>query len=186
MNEMHLSEWDQQEYVLGQRTPDMVQHLAQCSTCQASIAQLEQGVTLFRNSALEWSARSLEGRPFRTPAPLPSLRSSLAPAWQWAVAACLLLLLLPVYLYVRNARQQETIAHHTLPQTAPNATPNSAPNSAPNDAPINDDALLQQVDEEVSESVPASMEPLTHLVTTSPDATSRSSASGRQHNAQAN
>jgi anti-sigma factor RsiW len=171
MNTNHLTERDQEEYVLGQRTPAMVQHLAHCAPCQAAVARLEQGVQLFRSAALEWSAQSFEKRPLRHVPAAPVAGNALFPAWQWTVAACLLFLaLLPAYFSVQRAHQHEAAVHPAAVQVAP----------------ISDDALLQQVDEEVSESVPASMEPLTHLVTTDREAASHASAPGRQHSAQVN
>jgi anti-sigma factor RsiW len=146
----------------------MVDHLAQCSACQAEVERLEAGVSLFRDSAVEWSgellhAQSLSARP----------RHRLAmPILTWALAAIVLLLvLLPLYLLEgkRTAQQQEA---NKQPATV--------------SAPISDDALLQQVDDEVSVAVPASMEPLTHLVTTNRRSASSPSTAGVEHSAQTN
>ena len=30
----HLSPWEQEEYVLGQRTPEMLRHLTECAGCR--------------------------------------------------------------------------------------------------------------------------------------------------------
>jgi anti-sigma factor RsiW len=169
MNTNHLTDWDQEEYVLGQRTPDVVQHLSQCSACRTSLARLEQGIGLFRTSAREWSAQSFEKRPLRMDSRAFARRTPSAPAWQWVVACLLFLALLPVYFSVQRER--------------PHANADSLASQAP---AISDDALLQQVDEEVSESVPSSMEPLTHLVTTNRETPGSSPSTGRQHSVQAN
>ena len=59
MKTNHLSAWEQEEYVLDQRTPQMLRHLADCADCRAAVAQLEHGVAVFRNAAVEWSAECL-------------------------------------------------------------------------------------------------------------------------------
>ena len=148
MKSTHLSTWDQEEYVLGQRTPEMVRHLAQCSSCFTEVERMERGIALFRESATVWSAECLEVHPLQLPAFAPRPIAAM-PMWAWAVAAILfLLVLLPFgYQRVRSA------ANHQSAQVT------AAPNS--------DDALLQQVDEEASVDVPSAMEPLAHLVSTS-------------------
>jgi hypothetical protein len=175
MKSIHLSKWDQEEYVLGQRTPEMVSHLAECSVCRAGVARMEHGVTLFKNSAMEWSGESLGSRIQALPMQLPhrQTRRLPFPALKWAIAAILLVLaLLPLYLLGNRAKQQQA----------------AKANKQDMSAPISDDALLQQVDEEVSVAVPSSMEPLTHLVTANPEAGSNAipSAGGSQHHAQTN
>ena len=40
----HLSAWEQEEYVLDQRTPQMLRHLTECAECRAAVARLEHGV----------------------------------------------------------------------------------------------------------------------------------------------
>ncbi len=141
----HLSTWDQEEYVLGQRTPEMVRHLAQCSSCFAEVAQMEQGVALFRESATAWSADSLATHPVRMPAA--AVRPTSMHPWAWVLAAVLLLLALLPF----SIEHTHLVTHQAARMAEP----------------MSDDALLQQVDEEVSVDVPSSMEPLTHLVSTS-------------------
>ena len=157
----HLSTWDQEEYVLGQRTPEMVRHLAQCSSCFAEVEQMERGVALFRESATAWSAENLAARPLKVPALAP--RHTPMHPWAWAMAAILFLLALLPFAYRRP---------HTVTQQAARVA-----------APMSDDALLQQVDEEVSVDVPSSMEPLTHLVSTS-TSSSGAATTGEKHRAQ--
>jgi len=140
MKHEHLSVWDREEYVIGQRTPAMVQHIAQCEDCRSAIAATQEDLEFFRDSAIQWSADCLE----RSPRSAQVRRSAVfLPAFRWALAALLLAVLLPLSL-MRTGR-------HVAPSPQP-------------DAAMSDDALLQQVDEEVSEEVPSSMEPLTHLV----------------------
>jgi anti-sigma factor RsiW len=138
-----LSPWEQEEYVLEQRTPEMLRHLTECAGCRAAVARLEHGVAIFRSAAVEWSSECLAARPqqFNPSAGrrLPVL------ALRWAVAAVLPVLLLVFAL----------VSFH------PSST---RPVRAVSE--ISDDALLEQVDQQISAAVPSSMESLTHLVTT--------------------
>jgi hypothetical protein len=137
----HLSAWEQEEYVLDQRTPQMLRHLSECAGCRAAVARLDQGVALFRGAAVEWSTECLASRPQR----LQIVSGRRLPALRWAVAAALPVLLLVLGL----------LPFHF-----------SNPGPAQPVAQISDDALLDQVDEQLSVAVPSSMESLTHLVST--------------------
>jgi anti-sigma factor RsiW len=139
----HLSPWDQEEYVLGQRTPEMLRHLTECAGCRAAVARLEHGIAVFRSAAVEWSSESLATRPQQWN---PSAgRGFPVLALRWAVAAVLPILLLVFAL----------VSFH------PSSTRPVHPVSN-----ISDDALLEQVDQQLSVAVPSSMESLTNLVTT--------------------
>jgi anti-sigma factor RsiW len=149
----HLSAWEQEEYILNQGTeqqsPQVLRHLAECVACRAEVARLEHGVGVFRSAAVEWSSQCLASRP--QPLQAVPLRRLPIPRIQWAFAAVvplvlLLLALLPLHL-----------SHLSTRQTAHPGVQISA-------AQISDDALLEQVDEQVSVAVPSSMESLTHLV----------------------
>jgi hypothetical protein len=90
-------------------------------------------------------------------------------ALRWGLAAAiplvlLLLALLPLHLF-----------HLSSPQATRPAVQISA-------AQISDDALLEQVDEQVSVTVPSSMESLTHLVSTD----NTKAAAGSKHIVQTN
>jgi hypothetical protein len=143
MNTNHLSPWEQEEYVLEQRTPEMLRHLTECAGCRAAVARLEHGVAIFHSAAVEWSSECLATRPQRLGTPvgrgLPVL------ALRWAVAAVLPVLLL-IFALV-SFHPSSTRPVHTA-------------------SDISDDALLEQVDQQLSVAVPSSMESLTNLVTT--------------------
>jgi hypothetical protein len=150
MKSNHLSAWEQEEYVLDQRTPQMLRHLTECAECRAAVAQLEHGLGVYRKAAVEWSAESLATRPqpfiIAKRQPFLSLR--------WAMAAVIPIVLLLIAL---------------LPFRASNPRP------AQPAAQISDDALLDQVDEQISAAVPSSMESLTHLVSTGSGAAAKGS-----------
>jgi hypothetical protein len=143
MNTDHLSSWEQEEYVLDQRTPEMLRHLSECAGCRAAVARLEHGVAVFRNAAVDWSSECLATRPQQLNTF--AARGLSVLALRWAVAAVLPVLLLVFAL----------LSFHTT-STRPVRPA----------ADISDDALLEQVDQQVSDAVPSSMESLTNLVTT--------------------
>jgi hypothetical protein len=165
MNTDHLSPWEQEEYVLDQRTPEMLRHLTECAGCRAAVARLEHGVAVFRNAAVDWSSECLATRPqqLNTSAG----RGFPVLALRWAVAAVLPVLLLVFAL----------LSFH------PTST---RPVHLGSD--ISDDALLEQVDQQLSVAVPSSMESLTNLVTTESrnGSVAATSARGSKHIVQTN
>jgi hypothetical protein len=165
MNTDHLSPWEQEEYVLDQRTPEMLRHLSECAGCRAAVARLEHGVTVFRSAAVDWSSECLASRPQQLN--ISAARGFPVLALRWAVAAVLPVLLLVFAL----------LSFH------PASTRPVHPASD-----ISDDALLDQVDEQLSVAVPSSMESLTNLVTTESRNGSAvaTSARGSKHIAQTN
>ncbi len=157
MNTDHLSAWEQEEYVLGQRTPPMLRHLTECARCRAAVERLEQGVACFRTAAVEWSSECLAARPQQQQQFVPVRRLSVN-TLRWAVAAMIPLVLLILALVPLHLSSPDHPA-----------------------AQISDDALLDQVDEQVSVAVPSSMESLTHLVSTGSSSGAVTSAPGSKH-----
>ena len=143
MKTNHLSPWEQEEYLLDQRTPEMLRHVTECAACRAAVARLEHGVAVFRSAAVEWSSECLATRPRQVLTP--ARRGFPVLALRWAVAGVLPILLLLFAL----------LSFH------PWSTQPVQPASD-----ISDDALLEQVDQQLSVAVPSSMESLTNLVTT--------------------
>jgi hypothetical protein len=143
MNTNHLSPWEQEEYVLDQRTPEMLRHLTECAGCRAAVARLEHGVAVFRNAAVDWSSECLATRPQQLNTS--AARGLSVLALRWAVAAVLPVLLLVFALLSFHSTSTRPVRPA---------------------ADISDDALLEQVDQQVSDAVPSSMESLTNLVTT--------------------
>jgi hypothetical protein len=141
MNTNHLSPWEQEEYVINERTPQMLRHLTECVTCRAAVERLQQGVATYRGAAVHWSAECLATRPQQ----IVSLHRSPVVALRWAFAAVIPLVLLVLALLP---------LHFTNPKPVQPV------------AQLSDDALLEQVDEQLSVAVPSSMESLTHLVST--------------------
>jgi hypothetical protein len=160
MNTDHLSAWEQEEYVLNQRTPQMLRHLTECAECRAAMEGLEQGLACFRTAAVEWSSECLAARPQQQ---FVSVRRMPAIALRWAVAA-----MIPVVLLILAL-----VPFHV----------SNPPHPA---AQISDDALLDQVDEQVSVAVPSSMESLTHLVSTGSSSGAVTVTPGSKHIVQTN
>ncbi len=171
MKTNHLSTWEQEEYILNQGTeqdnPEVLRHLVECAACRAEVARLEHGIGIFRSAAVEWSSQCLATRSQQLQSvPLRRLSIS-AMRWTFAAVVPLVLLLLALHLF-----------HLSSPQVTQPAVQISA-------AQISDDALLEQVDEQVSVTVPSSMESLTHLVS-SDNAGTANAAAGSKHIVQTN
>ncbi len=165
MKTNHLSAWEQEEYVLEQRTPQMLHHLTECAACRAAVARLEHGVVIFRSAAMEWSSECLATRPQQWQASTGKGFSVLA--LRWAIAAVLPIVLLAFAL----------VSFHPSSTRPVHKVSN-----------ISDDALLEQVDQQLSVAVPSSMESLTNLVPIGDDDESgvATSARGSKHIAQRN
>jgi hypothetical protein len=118
---------------------------------------LEHGLGVYRKAAVQWSAESLATRPqqFITVRRQPFL------SLRWAMAAVIPIVLVLIAL---------------LPFRASNPRP------AQPAAQISDDALLDQVDEQLSAAVPSSMESLTHLVSSGSGAAAKGSKRIVQNN----
>jgi anti-sigma factor RsiW len=164
MKTHHVSAWEQEEFILNQgaeqQDPQVLRHLAECSACRAEVARLEHGVAIFRSAAVDWSSHCLATRPQQLQS-VPLRRFSMA-AVRWGLAAAipLVLVLLPLHLFHFSG----TAKAHPAAQIS---------------TQLSDDALLEQVDEQVSVAVPSSMESLTHLV--SADHNSGAATAGSKH-----
>ena len=141
MTTNHLTNYEQEDYLLGERTSRMLHHLAECSACQANVTHLQQTLGNLRTVAVEYSATSLAQHPLAKLSAVDRPTSFFAPRWAFAAVLPLLLLLL------------------TLLPVHPSGTAPAHPAVS-----LSDDALLDQVDEQLSVTVPSSMESLTHLV----------------------
>ena len=129
----HLSSQRISQWMMGDRAPEEERHVLACAECAAEVARLEAALAGFRSSVRHWS--DLEGA-------LAARHASRRLRWRparWALAGLTLLLVATVPIY-RSTRSSRTVG------------------MAPSDA-----LLLEQVDTEVSRSVPRPMEPLLKL-----------------------
>ena len=149
MNDRHLSQAEQEAYILGEKTPEQARHMAVCAACRAGVARLEYSIARFRESSLQWAEDCMESRLRRAPQP-ESVRAAKvwAPKLGLAFAAMFALVAFLFHPMFHVA---------TAPIPAPPAA--SAPTAV-----LNDDALLEQVDQQLAAGVPDSMHSLTHLV----------------------
>ena len=134
----HLSTEQISQWMIGERSPQLERHVAECDDCRAELAQLESTLVQFRGAVREWSG---------SPAPPAWRQPASGGSWfSWpraAVAAATLsvLLAVPVYWNVRARDRAEQAA-----------------------AARADVLLLERVDSEISRAVPEPMEPLVNLV----------------------
>jgi hypothetical protein len=158
MKTTHLSPWEQEEYIIDRPTPQMLRHLNECAECRGAVEGLERSTALFRGAAMEWSAENLAARPRQLLVGTGARRP--ATALRWAIAAVLPLVLMVLVLLGFHSTMRPSHAVSAI------SAANNAANNGANNAANKDDALLEQVDEQLSVAVPASMESLTHLVST--------------------
>ena len=133
----HLSAEQTSQWMVGDRTPQLEQHLAECAECSAELARMESALRQFRAAMRE---------PFHS-VPVPQWREPATPApwFSWprlvlAAAALLILVALPIS-WMAHVREQEAAA-----------------------AAVADSQLLERVDSAISQAVPEPMEPLVTLV----------------------
>ena len=135
MNE-HLSPEDISRWFAGERSSEIQRHAGECQECSARLDRMESTLAEFRGSAHDWSAAQSASAP-----PIAWRPRILHRARRWVLAATSMLILVAASAYW-HTRQQTRAAEMARA-----------------------DALLVQVDAEISRAVPQTMEPLVNLVT---------------------
>jgi len=132
----HLSAEQISQWTIGERTPQLERHVAECGQCRAELERLETTLAQFRGAVRDWSAAD-------PPAWRQSVSHSARFSWpRLVVAAAALSILAAVPVYWRaHARERAAEAARA------------------------DAQLLEQVDSAISRAVPEPMEPLVNLVT---------------------
>ena len=123
-------------------------HLQVCETCSAELASLREAIALFREASDAYAEQELRDIPRWR---LPNRRvfsHRLVPAYWFVAAAMFLTILFPLRVMRRHALGTPSAITAT-------ATVSNAASSAQSD-----EALLEDVNREVSRSVPASMQEL--------------------------
>lgn len=143
MNE-HLKSAQIAQCIVGGASAAERQHSRECPQCAAELAELESSLSRFRDSVQAWSARQSASRPHAwgladALRPFPSHRLRLL----LAMAAMVVLAVVPLY---RGAMERQR-RHAEMARE--------------------DAILMERVDDQISRSVPASMEPLAKLMSTS-------------------
>jgi hypothetical protein len=143
----HLSSQQISEWMIGERSPKLAQHLQSCPECAEEVARASAAIGAFGSAVRGWSRQQMAAFQVK-PAAEDSQRYWNTGMFRWQVAtasmAALLLAAIPVYRHQHQAPQN----------TAPAAVA----------ASVNDEALLRDVEAAVSRSVPAPMEPLDKLM----------------------
>jgi hypothetical protein len=146
----HLSDRQMSEWALGDRSPEMERHAGDCARCRAELDRAGQALAAFRQSARQWSERELGA------GVADAWKTERARPWitfrglRWACAVTIVILLASVSAVWRSHRPE-------------------AADSAAADA-----MLLKQIDTDVSQAVPDSMQPLMKLVSWNPGQASAS------------
>ena len=119
------------------------QHLAACASCAAELASLRTSLLIFREASISYSEQQLgQLRVNHTPAP--HRKTAFQPIY-WAAAAVLCIVAaLPI----------------TLHRQIPSAPAAVASPSKPVDTSQSDEALLEEINQELSAPIPSPMQPL--------------------------
>lgn len=134
----HLTEDELSAWVAGERGPAVLRHLSCCSACQAEALLLETTLLGFRGAVREWS------REYETSAVMPPAAAVDSAFFTFnraclAMAVAIVCVLLGVSLRPGNSARR--------------------PGNS-----LTDRALMSQVDDQISRTVPSAMEPLLDLV----------------------
>jgi hypothetical protein len=138
MNE-HLSPEDISRWFAGERGAEVLRHAGECDECSSRLDQMESALAEFRGSVHNWSGAQQASAPRIAWRPE---NRYVARRWILAAVSLLILASAPAYWHSRQQARAAEIARA--------------------------DALLEQVDAEISRAVPAPMEPLVNLVTWGP------------------
>jgi hypothetical protein len=144
MNE-HLSPEDISRWFAGERRGEVQRHAGECEACSARLDRMESAMAEFRGSVHDWSAAQSAAAPHiawqarQTTENDGLSHRHLARTWILAAASLLILASGPAWWHYRQQARAAEMARA--------------------------DALLQQVDAEISRAVPQTMEPLVSLVT---------------------
>ena len=132
----HFTAQDISRWFAGERSGELQRHAGECEACSARLDRMESAMAEFRGSVHEWSAAQAASAP-----PIawgPPVRH-MARRWILAAASVLILASGPAWWHFRQQARAAEMARA--------------------------DALLRQVDAEISRAVPRTMEPLVSLVT---------------------
>jgi hypothetical protein len=99
MNHPQVNQW-----LAGERTPDVKAHLESCSECAARLAELEAPLAAFRDSVHQWSARRM------VPAISVAPRGPFAGWLRIAVAAAALVVIAAVGIHRYDQRAAQAAA----------------------------------------------------------------------------
>ena len=142
------------------------EHLSHCLICAGELASLRHTFSSFRDTSIAFASREQLRARLHPVAPADAAQRSflLQPRyWAAGAAAALLLAVLPLGLQHRQP----------APQAAPAvATPAPATPAQPVQSIESDEALLNDINQQLSASVPTAMQPLADPTASAPNSTS--------------
>lgn len=150
----HLSKEQISEWILGDRSPQAEEHVRICVVCRNELSRFETTLTHFRGSVRQWSAEQFHGNRYQVSNTIPRLTLQ-----KLSYAIAVLAFLVCAALSLVLSRRQPS-----LPE-----------------AVLADSALMKQVDQAVSRTVPGPMEPLMQLVSWDGSSSPESSSEGQAH-----
>ena len=151
----HLSKEQMSEWMLGHRSCQAEEHVRICAACRNELTRFETTLTHFRDSVRQWSAEhSHVDTRYQVSKTIPRLTRQ-----KLSYAVAVLAFLFCATLSLVLSRRQPS-----LPETA-----------------LADSALMKQVDQAVSRTVPGPMEPLMQLVSWDGSSSPESSSEEQAH-----
>jgi len=155
----HLSARDISECVIGNRSDTVEGHLNACSECAGEVARMSESIAMFGSAIREWSEQQEGNVEIKAPDPAPNHFWDMGMfRWQVATASMAALLLAAIPVHRMNHREP-------VPMTMT--------------AAVSDDALLRDVETQISRSVPVSIEPLADLMTSDTGTTTTTTGRSR-------
>lgn len=129
------------------RLAELRGHLRACPVCAAEIASLQQSLSRFRSATTAWADHASASRSWLSPGlgsvePAGSYRRSRP--LLWASAAVLLAAAIPFALHRHRSSAPPPTAEVHIRQSSP----------------VTDEALLEEIDQTLSSSIPTPMQPL--------------------------
>jgi hypothetical protein len=167
----HLSEEAMLRWQMGDANEAERTHVAICAECQAHAKPLEDALSWFGAAARQWGEEKAAAQGWR------ESKSTAARSWRsmiglWATVSVALLLIFAVGLPLRKAHRaaMEAQVHQQQRQREIEDKQELA----------RDNALLDQVDQDVSQVVPEAMQPLSWSTTNSGAVTPSGGTASRQ------
>lgn len=150
----HLTHEELTDNLLGVSSLTINAHLLSCSGCVSELEKMKSSISAFRGAAHAWSENALAADRGVSVVPKLPQRSWTA---NWVLVAASLMLLAALTFYLRDyqARNQTSSV-----QPAATVTKIDAVQSQIESQLEKDNELLSQVDSELAEAVPAPMQPL--------------------------
>ncbi|HEU4636504.1 MAG TPA: hypothetical protein VFS41_10020 [Edaphobacter sp.] len=149
----HLTEQQLYDLVIAGSTENppelkpLREHLLRCPECAAELASLREPLEDFRSSVTAWASHHSAGHSWTRASRSTSF--GMLSAWLLAAAALILLIALPFATHHNSAR----IATRDVTHSTPHPSASSSTTSG-------DEALLEEVNQTVSSSIPTPMQPL--------------------------